>query len=106
MKWNSGWDGLVSKHAGRRATQRGIRPQALQDLYEFSDVEREVGQGCVAIEVSYERLARLRETGIAVRRLDALSRLRAIVGADDRLVTVYRCDCRRRRRRAGRRARR
>jgi hypothetical protein len=80
--------GLLSRHAEQRAKQRGVRRQTLEDLYAFSDVERHAGQGCFAIEVSHERLAHLRENGLEAWRLDALSRLRAIVGADERLVTV------------------
>jgi hypothetical protein len=98
------FNGLLSEHAEQRAKQRGIRSKTLCDLYELSDFERHVGQGCVAIGVSRQRQAQLRDEGIDVRRLDALDRLVAIVGANERLVTVYRQDCRRRKRNVRRRS--
>lgn len=70
----------ITKHAGRRMGQRGIRLEFLNALLEHADTEAEIGHA-VAIRVSRAKSRRLNIN-------DRLHQFAAVVSADGALVTI------------------
>jgi len=79
----------LSRHADRRAQQRGVTHAVLNDLLAFGDIEVPVGSGCVALSISRNRLQDLSVRGALQTNPDKLSCL-AMVWSETReeVVTV------------------
>src|SRR5262249_44271192 len=63
-----------SKHARKRAQQRGVQPKTVEMVLKHADVDLEAGNGCRAYRISKRALARMvhdvteldRATGVVV----------------------------------------
>ena len=71
----------VSRHAARRCTSRGVRPDFLAALLEHADLEADVGGSATALSVSKERSQ-------ALNLDDRLGHFAAVISADATVITV------------------
>jgi Domain of unknown function (DUF4258) len=73
---------LLSRHAQRRAQQRGVTQEMIELVLENADIEKNVGDDCTLIRVSRRQAA-------VIQCSDKLSRL-ALIWSDPRaqIVTV------------------
>ncbi len=60
----------LSKHAGKRAQQRGISRQTMNLVMERADQFRDAGDGCVMCWISRRQCAQLRSEGLAAAQIE------------------------------------
>lgn len=75
-----------TRHAERRAQQRGMPPALIDAVLRYADIELPVGERCVALRLSPEGVGQVREDcspSIADRAKDIV-----LILADSVLVTV------------------
>lgn len=75
-----------TRHAERRAQQRGVTPALIDTVLHYADIEMQVGGRCIALRLSPEGVRHLRRdygAALADRARDIV-----LILADDVLVTV------------------
>ena len=80
----------LSRHALKRANQRGVTHTLLSALLLHADQETPVGGGCAALRLSRGRLADRSLRSALGAEFDRLDGLVAIVGDDGGVVTLLR----------------
>jgi hypothetical protein len=102
------WTPKLSRHAGKRCQQRGVRPKEVAILMTYADIEIPARGGCRFLRLSHRRcIDLLSQTGLLAQQVDRVQRLVALVDREGAVVTVLKVapECRMalgRRRRLGR----
>ena len=79
----------LSKHASKRAQQRGISRRTMDLVMQRADQHREVGDGCVTCWISRRRCAQLRREGLAAAQIErAVNVVLVVQLADGVIVTT------------------
>ena len=81
---------ILSRHASRRAQQRGITSAQLSAVAAHGDMEVHRGGDCYAVWISRGTLRRLGPTTPEGVPTDRLKGLTILEGNDDTLVTTFR----------------
>lgn len=80
----------MSKHATRRAQQRGVKHDAIEIISSHGDIEIDAGSGCYKLKASKDLLDGLVKTEDISRQLaEACKRLTLVVSGQS-IVTCYR----------------
>lgn len=83
-------DRALSKHARRRASQRGIRYAHIRLMRELADCEVPAGAGCSKLTLSTAGHSALVSEGFPPKEADRLKRLTLILSNSDKIITCYR----------------
>lgn len=77
-----------SKHANKRARQRGTSKEDLQLVLEHGEIVEDVGGECLEISLGKDQREELKASGVEPGRLEKLCRLHLVVAGDGEVVTV------------------
>jgi len=78
----------VSKHASRRAQQRGIRRNDIDIVLDHADQQCWVSGGCQSLSISRGRALELKREGVSSASLDRARKVALVYNADDDLVVT------------------
>lgn len=65
----------LTRHAVKRAQQRGIRPQVIDYVVAEADIDLHAGDGCRSYRISTRKVAVLMEAGAPAAGLDRANRV-------------------------------
>ena len=69
----------LSKHASKRAQQRGISRQTMDLVMERADQYRDAGDGCVTCWISRRQCAQLRSEGLAAAQIERVTNVVLVI---------------------------
>jgi hypothetical protein len=78
----------LSRHAKKRARQRGTKNEDLELVLEHGEFVKDVGGECSEISLKKDQIKELKAAGIAPGRAEKLCHLQLVVASDGTVVTV------------------
>ena len=78
----------ITKHAGRRMNQRGIRPAELDAVLRYGDVEVRLPGGAHSLSMSRTALDELRNEGTEAHFIERLRRVAIVIANDQGSVVT------------------
>jgi hypothetical protein len=80
---------VLTRHAERRAQQRGISLQTIEWVLAVADILCHAGEGCISYRVSRRALSNLRQEGVAAQLIERAAGIVVLVQPQNReIVTV------------------
>lgn len=83
---------LWTKHGKIRLSQRGVKTEVVQAVWQHGDREQPCGSGCFTLSISHRRLTALISMGVVPAKLAEHCAKLKIVTNGETLITVYKND--------------